>query len=178
MKLVRFGLFLVTLCLLLCSRAEAVAPQPQEFHRGSNIMRLGDPLDDVLKFLGRPILIAADGENYCWRDRIDLYSPELIVKATKGKKKIFAVVVDKLPGITTPEGIGIGATREQVEEQYGKVPHEYIDHNRDVVLCYGGGTAKKKGRIVQKPYFRLRLDPKTKKVRYMVIGKPPGNPMR
>ncbi|MBR2214944.1 MAG: hypothetical protein IJ849_04180 [Selenomonadaceae bacterium] len=173
MRLTKILLGAICLCYLFSGVVEAVAPMPTEFRMSKSTLKLGDTLENVFKALGRPIVVTANGQNNCWRDRIDLYSPEIIVKAPPGSKKsgVFGIIIDRQQGITTPEGIGIGSTKEAVIEQYGKT-HEYIDHNRDTVMCYGGGTAKKKGKITPKPFFRLRIDAKTQKVTYMIIEQP------
>ena len=167
-----FGL-LLCLMLAISMMVEAAAPMPQEFRKGQNTIKLGDSMEKAVKILRKPILITGNGQNYVWRDQIDLYSPEIILKRRARSKKdsIWSMIIDRQGGITTPEGVGIGTTKEKVIEIYGKT-HEYIDHNNDTMICYGGKTSVVKGKKVKKPFFNLRIDAKTQKVKYMIIENP------
>ena len=163
--LVRRILFLAIFCLLahfgICG---AASPIPGELKEDATSIKLGDPIENALKFFGPPTVITANGENYCWRNRINLIGPELIIK-TKYGKNIWSIVVDKLPMVRTPEGIGIGSKQEEIEAKYGK-GKGYTDVNGDIIIGYGEENAKD-------PFMRFRLSGrKEKTVVYMVIGNP------
>lgn len=140
------------------------SPIPGELKEGETSIKLGGPMEDMLKFFGPPTRIAANGENYCWRDLINLYGPELIIKAKHGKT-VWCIVVDRVPMVRTPEGIGVGSKKEEIEAQYGE-GKGYTDLNGDIILSYGGEKA-------QDPFLRFRLSGKKEKtVSYMILGNP------
>ena len=165
--------YMVVLSFLLCLVAVPLncqaaplgtSPIPGELQENGTPIKLGDPIDKVLGFFGRPTRIAANGENYCWRDWLNLYGAELIIK-TKAGKKMWCIVVDRVPMVRTPEGIGIGSTKEAIEAQYGAAKG-YTATNGDIIMSYGGAKATA-------PFLRFRLSGrKEKTVVYMVLGNP------
>ena len=142
----------------------AASPIPGELQENGTPVKIGDPMENALKFFGPPTRIAANGENYVWRNWLNWTGAELIIKAKYGKT-IWSIVVDRLPMVRTPEGIGFGSKQEEIEAKYGK-GKGYTDYNGDIVLSYGGETATD-------PFMRFRLSGKKEKtVVYMVIGNP------
>ncbi len=143
------------------------APIPTELVAPLGTLKVGDPIDNALKILGAPLKITGN-QNYCWRDKIDIYGPELVIKTTL-KKEMYGFYVRKWAAASTPEGIRVGSTREQVLATYGK-PREA--KKKDLLLYYGGG---KPGA----PYLRFGISTKTKKVIYFWLGtqqEPPHQP--
>ena len=138
-------------------------PIPSELKEGDFSIKLGDPMDEkYLKFFGKPRLILNNGESYTWRSRLNLYSPELVIKL-KPSKVIWTIIADHLPMIKTPDGIGFGSTREEIEAVYGKAK-DYTSPGGDIVLSYGGDP-------IRDPFMRFRLTgAKEKRVTYMIIG--------
>ena len=163
---VKKTILLCLLCLvLLSSVGRAAMPIPGELREGSTPVKLGDPIEKVLGFFGRPTRIAANGENYCWRDWLNLYGAELIIKTKFGNKTMWCIVVDRVPMVRTPEGIGIGSSKEEIEAVYGE-GKSYVSTNGDIVLSYGGEKARD-------PFLRFRLSGKKKKATvYMILGNP------
>ena len=158
-------LLLFLLCLLAFPAVcQAVVPIPTELQEDGTPIKLGDPIENVLGFFGRPTRIAANGENYCWRDWLNLYGAELIIKTRFGKT-MWCIVVDRVPMVRTPEGIGIGSTKEAIEETYGEAKG-YTATNGDIIMSYGGRKATD-------PFLRFRLSGKKEKtVVYMILGNP------
>ena len=137
-------------------------PIPVELREGTFAVKLGDTIEKSLKFFGQPRVILANGESYTWRSRIDLNSPELVIKL-KPSKVIWTIVADHLPMIKTPDGIGFGSTKEEIEAVYGK-SKGYVTPNGDVIVSYGGDP-------IHSPFMRFRLTgDKEKRVTYMIIG--------
>ncbi len=137
-------------------------PIPKELKEGEFAVKLGDTIEKSLKFFGQPRVILANGESYTWRSRIDLNSPELVIKL-KPSKVIWTIIADHLPMIKTPEGIGFGSTKEEIEAVYGK-SKGYITPNGDIIVSYGGDP-------IHAPFMRFRLTgDKEKRVTYMIIG--------
>ena len=137
-------------------------PIPTELREGAFAVKLGDTIEKSLKFFGQPRVILANGESYTWRSRIDLNSPELVIKL-KPSKVIWTIVADHLPMIKTPDGIGFGSTKEEIEAVYGK-SKGYVTPNGDVIVSYGGDP-------IHSPFMRFRLTgDKEKRVTYMIIG--------
>lgn len=137
-------------------------PIPKELKEGEHSVKLGDTMEKHLKFFGRPRVILNNGESYTWRSWINLYSPELVIKL-KPSKVIWQIIADHLPMIKTPEGIGFGNTKEEIEQVYGK-SKGYVAPNGDLVMAYGGDP-------VRDPFMRFRLSgEKEKRVIYMIIG--------
>lgn len=155
-----------SLCFIFfASDCQAAMPIPGELREGSTPVKLGDPIEKVLGFFGRPTRIAANGENYCWRDWLNLYGAELLIKTKYGPKLMWCIAVDRVPMVRTPEGIGVGSTKEEIEAVYGE-GKGYTAANGDIVLSYGGEKAKD-------PFLRFRLSGKKKKtVVYMILGNP------
>ena len=152
------------LCFFLPSLCLAAA-MPREVQEKGHPVKLGDEVKNHLSFFTWPMRITPDGLNYCWRDRKNYTSPELILRTKKGKNAIWCIEIDRIPGITTPEGIGIGSTKEAIEVQYGK-SQGYTDVNGDLIMAYGGRNRKDY-------YMRFRLSGrKEKTVVYMTIGDP------
>ena len=159
-----------SICFLLifllqasCSAAgeEGTAKIPTELRVPKGTLRIGDPIDNAIAMLGQPVRIA-NNQNYCWRSRIDIYGPELVAKALPDTKKIFGFYVRKWSAATTPEGIGVGSTKEAVIAKYGK-GKEY--QRKDLILSYGGDGPKAS-------YLRFGISTKTNKVLYFWIGAP------
>lgn len=146
----------------------AAAPLPSEVKVGNSTVKMGDKIEKAIKAFGKPWHIASHA-NYYWRDRIDLYSPEVVAKTYAGSQKIYAIIIDRVPTINTPEGIGIGSTKEDVIKAYGTGKERKIS-NGDTILSYGKDEAFA-------PYLRFRLNAKTNTVYYMTLGKP-DNPKR
>ena len=69
----------------------------------------------------------------------------------------------KWSAATTPEGIGVGASRDKVIEVYGK-GKEY--RRKDIVISYGGEKPGAK-------YLRFGISTKTNKVLYFWLGVQP-----
>lgn len=138
-------------------------PIPSELKEGDFSIKLGDPMGEkYLKFFGQPRLILNNGESYTWRSRLNLYSPELVIKL-KPSKVIWTIIADHLPMIKTPDGIGFGSTQEEIEAIYGKAKG-YTSPGGDVILSYGGDP-------IRDPFMRFRLTgAKVKRVTYMIIG--------
>ena len=143
-------------------------PIPRELRYNGKPLRIGDPVQNAIALLGQPIRIAAM-QNYCWRDRWDIYGPEAIVKALPDNKQIFAFVIRKLPGFTTPEGIGVGSTKEAVIQTYGNQCKQY--RRKDFVMYYGGGKP-------DAPYLSFVISAKTNKVIHFSLGVPPKYPTK
>ena len=137
-------------------------PIPSELREGAFSVKLGDTIEKSLKFFGQPRVILANGESYTWRSRINLNSPELVIKL-KPSKVIWTIVADHLPMIKTPEGIGFGSTKEEIEAVYGK-SKGYVTPGGDIIVSYGGDP-------IHSPFMRFRLTgDKVKRVTYMIIG--------
>ncbi len=147
-----------------CSAAGAKAaggsnvPIPKELNIPQGVIKIGDPVDTVIAKLGQPVRIA-NNENYCWRSRIDLYGPELVVR-TLPDKKIHGFYVRKWERGKTPEGIGVGSTKEAVKAVYGE-GREY--RRKDILLSYGGSAPGE-------AYLRFGISQKTNKVLYFWLG--------
>lgn len=141
---------------------EPRAEIPSELRIPQGVLRIGDPVDNAIAMLGQPVYIALN-QNYCWRSKIDLYGPELVVKALPDNKQIFGFYVRKWARGTTPEGIGVGSTKEAVVAMYGK-GKEY--RRKDIILSYGGDKPGAR-------YLRFGISPKTNKVLYFWLGIPP-----
>ena len=158
----------VLLALLLSALLSGVcqaASLPKELKENGTSIKLGDPIEKVLGFFGPPTRIAANGENYCWRDWYNMKGPELIIKTRYGKN-MWAIVVDRVPMVRTPEGIGVGSTKEEIVAQYGETKDGYTDVNGDIVMSYGGKKA-------EDLFLRFRLSgKKEKRVVYMILGNP------
>lgn len=138
---------------------------PQELQEKGTPIKLGEPIEKVLGFFGPPTRIAANGENYCWRDWYNMKGPELIIK-TKYGKNMWAIAVDRVPMVRTPEGIGVGSTKEEIVAQYGETKDGYTDFNGDLIMSYGGKKATDL-------FLRFRLSgKKEKRVVYMILGNP------
>ena len=138
-------------------------PIPSELRYQGKPIRIGDPVQTAIDILGKPIRSAAM-QNYCWRDRWDIYGPEAIVKALPDNKQIFAFVIRKLPGFTTPEGVGVGTAREKVIQTYGTKYKRY--RRKDFVMYYGGGGP-------DAPYLSFVISARTDKVIHFSLGVPP-----
>lgn len=137
-------------------------PIPTELKEGDFSIKLGDKIEPSLKFFGQPKIVLNNGESYTWRSRINLYSPELVIKL-KPSKVIWQIIADHLPMIKTPEGIGFGSTQEEIENIYGK-SKGYITPNGDLIMSYGGDP-------VRSLFIRFRLTgEKEKRVTYMILG--------
>lgn len=137
-------------------------PIPSELKEREFSVKLGDTIEKSLKWFGQPRIILSNGESYTWRSWINLNSPELVIKL-KPSKVIWTIIADHLPMIKTPEGIGFGNTKEEIEAVYGK-SKGYIAPNGDIIVSYGGDPVKD-------PFMRFRLSgKKEKRVIYMVIG--------
>ena len=139
-------------------------PIPTELKEGAFSIKLGDKIEPSLKFFGQPKIILNNGESYTWRSRINLYSPELVIKL-KPSKVIWTIIADHLPMIKTPEGIGFGSTKEEIENIYGK-SKGYITPNGDLIMSYGGDPTRSL-------FMRFRLTgekEKEKRVIYMILG--------
>lgn len=150
------------------NKAKNVTPQtqgkpiPKELKEGDFAIKLGDKIDSSLKFFGPPRVLLNNGESYTWRSRVNLYSPELVIKL-KPSKVIWTIIADHLPMIKTPEGIGFGSTKEEIENVYGK-SKGYTTPGGDLIMSYGGDP-------VRDPFMRFRLTgEKEKRVIYMIIG--------
>lgn len=139
------------------------APLPNEVKVGNSTVKMGDKIDKAITAFGRPWHIGNE-KNYYWRDRIDLYSPEVVAKTYGSSKKIYELIIDRVPTINTREGIGIGSSRDDVEKAYGKGKERRVS-NGDIILSYGKDEK-------YAPYTRFRLNAKTNTVYYMVIGSP------
>jgi len=153
----------VLIMLASLSADVSAAPMAQEVKVGNSTVKLGDKIEKAIAAFGKPWHIAAN-ENYYWRDRVDLYSPEVVAKAYYGTKKIYALIVDRVPTINTPEGIGVGSSKYDVIKAYGKGRERKVS-NGDVIMSYGKDEALA-------PYMRFRFKAGTDKVSYYVIGKP------
>ena len=152
------------LCFLIGAATcfSAPKPIPNEIRLTKGTLRIGEKVDQALKMLGNPVYIAAS-ENYCWRNRLNLYGPEFIVKALPKGNKIYGFVVRKQAGITTPEGIGVGSTKEAIIAQYGEARE--FSRGKHLFMVYG-----KDGKY---PYIRFMLSKKTNKVEAFSMGVPP-----
>ena len=165
-KMVCFSkIIFILLCLLLFPLLCTAAPMPREVQEQGHSVKLGDEVKNHLQFFTWPMRITPDGFNYCWRSYKNYTSPEFILRTKKDNKVVWCIEVDRIPGITTPQGIGIGSTMEAIEEQYGKAS-TYIARNGDLIMAYGG-------RNKSDYYMRFRLrGRKAKTVVYMTIGDP------
>ena len=154
-------LFLHATCLAVGEQPKATEI-PTELRVPKGVIHIGDSIEDAIALLDRPIYVSAN-QNYCWRSRIDLYGPEIVVKTMPDTKKIFGFYVRKWPAATTPEGIGVGSTKDAVIAQYGQ-GREY--RRKDIMLSYGGGKPGAR-------YLRFGISTKTNKVLYFWMGVPP-----
>ena len=134
------------------------SPVPTELIAPLGTLRIGDPIENAFKVLKQPLKITAN-QNYCWRDKLDIYGPEIVIK-TSLKKEMISFYVRKWAAASTPEGIRVGSTKEQVIATYGK-GLEY--RKKDIQLNYGG---EKPGA----PYIRFGISKKTNKVLYIWMG--------
>ena len=134
------------------------SPVPTELIAPLGTLRIGDPIENAFKVLNQPLKITAN-QNYCWRDRLDIYGPEIVIK-TSLKKEMISFYVRKWAAASTPEGIRVGSTKEQVIATYGK---GLESRKKDIQLNYGGA---KPGA----PYIRFGISKKTNKVLYFWMG--------
>ena len=163
MKKIIRAVFLCCLCFAFAMSTSLAAPLPNEVKVGGSVVKMGDKIESAIKAFGRPWHITNE-KNYFWRDNINLYSPEVVAKTFGNSKKIYELIIDGVPTINTPEGIGIGSTKEAVEQAYGKGKERRIAGG-DIILSYGKDEK-------YAPYVRFRLNGKTNVVYYMVIGSP------
>ncbi len=164
----RLVIFLIALCTAflpaLCSAegedtgGGTAVELPEELRVPKGAIKLGETVDTAIAKMGQPVRIV-NNENYCWRSRINLYGPELVIR-TLPNKEIYGFYVRKWSPAKTPEGIGVGSTKEAVKAVYGKG----LEFKRkDIMLSYGSSVPGER-------YLRFGISAKTNKVEYFWMG--------
>jgi hypothetical protein len=120
---------------------------------GLKDIRLWEPEQSITEKLGKPLSLGKgsgedDGGPY---DILTYHYTRLSIDVVRG-------VVDRIytdaPGMSTPFGVAVGDSFEQIVKKLGRRPREWRDEDTEVTLV----TCPKNGEWIQEDYVTFRLN--------------------